>query len=116
MMRNKGIVLSREMIEDNLWNFDYEGGTNVVDVYVSFLRKEDRRGLRQKTHPDGLGHRLGAERGDLTMSAKFRLTAWITLMMLLMFVTATVLMVVTDKQIVTDDPDGRVVDRRLAGT
>jgi signal transduction histidine kinase len=44
------------------------------------------------------------------MSAKFRLTSWITLMMLLMFVTATVLMVVTDKQIVTDDPDGRVVD------
>jgi signal transduction histidine kinase len=44
------------------------------------------------------------------MSAKFRLTAWITLMMLLMFITATVLMVVTDKHIVTDDPDSRVVD------
>ena len=40
MMRNRGIVLSREMIENNLWNFDYEGGTNVVDVYISFLRKK----------------------------------------------------------------------------
>lgn len=48
MMRNKGIVLSREMIEDNLWNFDYEGGTNVVDVYVSFLRKKVDTGFDKK--------------------------------------------------------------------
>jgi DNA-binding response OmpR family regulator len=48
MMRNKGIVLSREMIEDNLWNFDYEGGTNVVDVYVSFLRKKIDTGCDKK--------------------------------------------------------------------
>ena len=48
MMRNKGIVLSREMIEDNLWNFDYEGGTNVVDVYVSFLRKKLDTGYDKK--------------------------------------------------------------------
>jgi two-component system copper resistance phosphate regulon response regulator CusR len=48
MMRNKGIVLSREMIEDNLWNFDYEGGTNVVDVYVSFLRKKIDTGFDKK--------------------------------------------------------------------
>ena len=40
MMRNKGVVLSREMIENNLWNYDYEGGTNVVDVYISYLRKK----------------------------------------------------------------------------
>ena len=38
MVRNRGVVLSREMIENNLWNYDYEGGTNVVDVYV-FFRK-----------------------------------------------------------------------------
>ena len=39
-MRNKGIVLSREKIENHIWNFDYEGGTNVVDVYISYLRKK----------------------------------------------------------------------------
>ena len=39
MMRNKEVVLSREMIENNLWNYDYEGGTIVVDVYVGYLRK-----------------------------------------------------------------------------
>ena len=40
LMRNKGKVLSREMIENNLWNFDYAGGTNAVDVYIRYLRKK----------------------------------------------------------------------------
>lgn len=40
LMQNAGIVLSREKIENHIWNFDYEGGTNVVDVYVSYLRKK----------------------------------------------------------------------------
>lgn len=40
LMHNKGIVLTREKIEDHIWNFDYEGGTNVVDVYISYLRKK----------------------------------------------------------------------------
>ncbi len=40
MMHNRGVVLSREKIEDHIWNFDYEGGTNVVDVYISYLRKK----------------------------------------------------------------------------
>ncbi len=37
---NNGIVLSREKIEDHIWNYDYEGGTNVVDVYIRYLRKK----------------------------------------------------------------------------
>jgi DNA-binding response OmpR family regulator len=48
MMRNKGVVLSREMIENNLWNYDYEGGTNVVDVYVGYLRKKMDTGFSKK--------------------------------------------------------------------
>lgn len=48
MMRNRGVVLSREMIENNLWNYDYEGGTNVVDVYVGYLRKKMDSGFSQK--------------------------------------------------------------------
>ena len=40
LMRNKGRVLTRDMIENNLWNFDYEGGTNAVDVYIRYLRKK----------------------------------------------------------------------------
>ena len=48
MMRNKGVVLSREMIDNNLWNYDYEGGTNVVDVYVGYLRKKMDTGFSRK--------------------------------------------------------------------
>ena len=48
MVRNKGVVLSREMIENNLWNYDYEGGTNVVDVYVGYLRKKMDTGFDKK--------------------------------------------------------------------
>ena len=40
LIRNKGAVLSRETIENHIWNYDYEGGTNVVDVYISYLRKK----------------------------------------------------------------------------
>lgn len=40
MIRNKGVVLSREKIENHVWNFDYSGGTNVVDVYIRYLRKK----------------------------------------------------------------------------
>ncbi|MBP3816008.1 MAG: response regulator transcription factor [Firmicutes bacterium] len=40
MMHNKNVVLTREKIEDHIWNFDYEGGTNVVDVYISYLRRK----------------------------------------------------------------------------
>lgn len=40
LLRNKGKVVSRKKIEDNVWNFDYEGGTNVVDVYINYLRKK----------------------------------------------------------------------------
>lgn len=40
LIRNKGVILSRTQIENNLWSLDYAGGTNVVDVYISYLRKK----------------------------------------------------------------------------
>ena len=40
LMHNQGLILSREKIENHIWNFDYEGGTNVVDVYISYLRRK----------------------------------------------------------------------------
>ncbi len=40
LLYNKGIVLSKEKIEDHIWNFDYEGGTNVIEVYISYLRQK----------------------------------------------------------------------------
>ncbi len=40
MIRNKEKVLTRDKIEQHIWNYDYEGGTNVIDVYVRYLRKK----------------------------------------------------------------------------
>ena len=48
LMHNQGIVLSREKIENHIWNLDYEGGTNVVDVYISYLRKKIDEGHKEK--------------------------------------------------------------------
>jgi DNA-binding response OmpR family regulator len=48
MLHNTGIILSREKIENHIWNFDYEGGTNVVDVYISYLRKKIDGGCDKK--------------------------------------------------------------------
>lgn len=38
MMQNQGIVLSREKIEEHIWNYDYQGASNMVDVYIRYLR------------------------------------------------------------------------------
>ena len=40
MAMHPGQVLSREQIETHVWNFDYSGGSNVVEVYISYLRKK----------------------------------------------------------------------------
>lgn len=48
MIRNKGMVLSREQIENNLWNYKYEGGSNVVNVYIGYLRKKIDEGFEHK--------------------------------------------------------------------
>lgn len=48
MIRNKGMVLSREQIENNLWNYRYEGGSNVVNVYIGYLRKKIDDGFDKK--------------------------------------------------------------------
>ena len=38
LLKNKGIVVTREMLMENVWEFDFDGGTNAVDVYIRFLR------------------------------------------------------------------------------
>ncbi|MDO4567085.1 MAG: response regulator transcription factor [Oscillospiraceae bacterium] len=48
LMRNAGRALSRQKIEDHIWNCDYEGGTNVVDVYIAYLRRKIDEGHEQK--------------------------------------------------------------------
>lgn len=40
LIANQGIVLTRDKIEQHIWNYDYSGGSNVVDVYIRYLRKK----------------------------------------------------------------------------
>jgi len=44
LMRNRGHVLSREQILRAVWGYEYDPGTNVVDVYVGYLRRKLRDG------------------------------------------------------------------------
>ncbi len=48
LARNAGIVLSREKISRHIWNYEYEGGSNVVDVYIRYLRKKLDDGFEPK--------------------------------------------------------------------
>jgi DNA-binding response OmpR family regulator len=47
-MRNSGRVLSRNDIAEKVWNISFDSGTNVVDVYVNFLRKKIDKGFDKK--------------------------------------------------------------------
>ncbi len=40
LMRNKGIIVSKEKIEDNIRNYEYEGSSDVIKVYIHHLRKK----------------------------------------------------------------------------
>jgi DNA-binding response OmpR family regulator len=40
LIRNKGIVLSRYTIGSHIWNYDYEGESNIIDVYIRNLRRK----------------------------------------------------------------------------
>lgn len=48
MIRNQNIVLTREQIENNIWNMDYEGSSNIIDVYIRYLRKKVDDGFEDK--------------------------------------------------------------------
>ena len=63
MIRNKERVLSREQIEQHIWNYDYEGGTNVIDVYIRYLRRKIDKEFEPKLIHTirGVGYVLKAE-------------------------------------------------------
>lgn len=48
MMQNKNIVLSRDRLEQHITNFDYQAESNVIDVYIRYLRKKIDDGHTQK--------------------------------------------------------------------
>jgi DNA-binding response OmpR family regulator len=59
LLRHPGQVLSREQLLSHVWGYDYDPGSNVVDVYVGYLRRKlgnDRIGTVR-----GMGYRVAAE-------------------------------------------------------
>ncbi|MGI8457518.1 MAG: response regulator transcription factor [Propionibacteriaceae bacterium] len=60
LMRNAGDVVSKAQILDNVWDSAYEGGDNIVEVYIGYLRKklDVPFGLSTLRTVRGLGYRL----------------------------------------------------------
>ncbi|MCO7240232.1 MULTISPECIES: response regulator transcription factor [unclassified Aeromicrobium] len=56
LMSHRGQVLSREQLLSHVWGYDFDPGSNVVDVYVGYLRRKLGAGL--VTTVRGLGYRV----------------------------------------------------------
>ncbi|MGC0250027.1 response regulator transcription factor [Pseudactinotalea sp. Z1748] len=57
-LRNPGQVLSREQLLSRVWGYDFDPGSNVVDVYVRYLRK--KLGTEHVETVRGMGYRLSS--------------------------------------------------------
>ena len=61
LMRNAGRVVTRSMILDHVWQYDFDGNDNVLDVYISYLRSKIDRTHSPLIHTvRGVGYRLEA--------------------------------------------------------
>jgi DNA-binding response OmpR family regulator len=63
LMRHAGTVLTRAQILDHVWQYDFGGQDNVLDVYISYLRQKIDKGREPKLIQTarGIGFRLGEE-------------------------------------------------------
>ena len=64
MLLNKNIVLSRETFIERVWGYDYMGETNVVDVYVRYIRSkiDDVYGINMIRTVRGIGYVIKDDR------------------------------------------------------
>lgn len=63
LMQNKNIVMSRDTLLEDVWGYDYMGETNVVDVYVRYLRQkiDEKFGAKIITTVRGVGYVIKEE-------------------------------------------------------
>ena len=113
LMRNAGHVLTREQILRAVWGYDYDPGTNVVDVYVGYLRRKLRDG--ESGAPISRSARSGIasmRRISSLMPAglRWRLTAWVAGVML---VSAAAVFVVVYSD--TGTQISSQIDREISG-
>jgi two-component system copper resistance phosphate regulon response regulator CusR len=71
LMRNRGRPLSRTMIVEHVWDMDYDGLTNIVDVYIRHLRSkvDDRWPLKLIHTVRGVGYMIEAAEADAESKA-----------------------------------------------
>ena len=79
LMRNQNIVMTRQQIEQNAWNYDYEGGSNVIDVYIRYLRRKLMQDMSKKLIHTvrGTGYVM-REEWLKQMTIKKKVTLWYT--------------------------------------
>jgi two-component system response regulator QseB len=58
LIRHAGQVLSREQLLSHVWGYDYDPGSNIVDVYIGYLRRKLGSGAIETVR--GMGYRLAA--------------------------------------------------------
>jgi len=58
LIRNKNVALTREQLLNNVWDYEYFGDTNVVDVYIRYLRQkiDEKYGIHLISTVRGLGY------------------------------------------------------------
>ncbi len=66
LLKNKNRAVSRDELLSAVWDYDYAGDTNVVDVYVRYLRQkiEEPCGIRLLETVRGVGYRISDEKED----------------------------------------------------
>ena len=64
LLRNKNIALTREQMLNNVWDYEYLGDTNVVDVYIRYLRQkiDDKYGIHLINTVRGVGYIIKDEK------------------------------------------------------
>lgn len=60
LLRNKNIAMSREQLLSKVWDYEYMGDTNVVDVYIRYLRQkvDDKYGIHMIETVRGIGYMI----------------------------------------------------------
>jgi len=69
LMRNAGRPVTRAMIIEHVWNLSFDTMTNVVDVYINYLRKkvDDCSGVKLIHTLRGVGYQLDGESSEITV-------------------------------------------------
>ncbi len=58
LLRNKNVVMTRDQLLNHVWDYEYFGDTNVVDVYIRYLRQkiDEKYGIRLISTVRGVGY------------------------------------------------------------